>query len=244
MPYDMNLLFKSKVGCLIDNIEKKLTDIPNYNKIISTNIHTRFKINKLDADFYMLIPNINDGGMIGIDPGLCTFLTCTDENNNVIKIGSTVCYILKNYLDKIEKVNSSKTKNKKKKKRITSIFKKIGGHVSELHNRAIRYLTYNYTCIHIGDFGKTYMDENKITDTLDTKKYLCYDAFIEKLINKCIRLRIYIKVIDERLTTKLCHNCGYYNGSQEVITLYSCSNCGINVERDINASINIKNREG
>jgi transposase len=240
--YDINLLFKNNVICIINGIEQNLNDLPIYNKLLSIEYPLRFRIIKLYDGFHMMLPDINDGGKIGIDPGICTFLTCTDENNNAVKIGTNVKDILKKYLTRLEKINKAPIKNCKKKRKIKSINDKIDGHMLELHNKTIKYLTYNYTHIHIGDFGKTYKNDNKIENDIDLLKYLKYDTFIEMLINKCIRLGVYVKVIDERLTTKLCHNCGYYNDTHQDNRTYKCDNCYIIVDRDVNSSINIKNR--
>ena len=48
--------------------------------------------------------------------------------------------------------------------------------------------------------------------------------------------------VDPRNTSKKCSNCGNIQDMPLSIREYNCSRCGMQMDRDINASINILNR--
>lgn len=48
-----------------------------------------------------------------------------------------------------------------------------------------------------------------------------------------------IKEIDEFKTSMCCHNCKNENRNLGSSKIYKCVNCKIEIDRDINASINI-----
>ena len=49
--------------------------------------------------------------------------------------------------------------------------------------------------------------------------------------------------VDAKNTSKTCHHCGHINKELDVKTRnWICPNCGEELDRDVNASINILNR--
>ena len=49
-----------------------------------------------------------------------------------------------------------------------------------------------------------------------------------------------IKEISEYMTSKTCCKCGNINKKLGGNKIYDCSKCKLNIDRDINASINIR----
>lgn len=68
-------------------------------------------------------------------------------------------------------------------------------------------------------------------------------VFDIKLKWKCKKNGSYFIKIDPNFTSKTCSNCGYIF---EELTLkdriFNCPCCGQSIDRDVNATINIKNR--
>ena len=64
-----------------------------------------------------------------------------------------------------------------------------------------------------------------------------------KLKMMAIKYRTEIIETDEYLTSKTCSNCKKINDNLKGNKVFSCQNCELVIDRDINASINIyKNR--
>ena len=48
-----------------------------------------------------------------------------------------------------------------------------------------------------------------------------------------------IKYVNPKNTSRACSRCGYVNGSLKEKRILECKNCGLKIDRDLNASINI-----
>ena len=48
-----------------------------------------------------------------------------------------------------------------------------------------------------------------------------------------------VKLINEYMTSKMCHNCENIHTNLGSNKIYKCKKCKIEIDRDINASINI-----
>lgn len=70
-------------------------------------------------------------------------------------------------------------------------------------------------------------------------------AFRTKLINKCQQLGIPVHLTNRfEPTSKLCHNCGYKLVDLKLKDrMYKCPECGYVKDRDVNASLNIRDTE-
>lgn len=68
---------------------------------------------------------------------------------------------------------------------------------------------------------------------------LSHYKFRERLINQAEKYGTNIEVVSEYLTTKTCSKCKKKNevGAKKI---YKCTNCGLKVDRDINAAKNIR----
>lgn len=66
--------------------------------------------------------------------------------------------------------------------------------------------------------------------------------FRTKLTSKCKQNNIELRVVDRWFpSSKMCSNCGNINKNLKLSDrIYNCS-CGLKIDRDLNASINLKN---
>lgn len=66
--------------------------------------------------------------------------------------------------------------------------------------------------------------------------------FKTKLINKCKEHNIELRVVDRFYpSSKICHNCGHIKKDLKLSDrTYKCSECGYVADRDINASLNLR----
>lgn len=61
-------------------------------------------------------------------------------------------------------------------------------------------------------------------------------------MNKCLEYKVKLRILDRYYpSTKLCSRCGSKKYMSLSDRIYNCPNCGLNIDRDINAAINIYN---
>jgi len=66
--------------------------------------------------------------------------------------------------------------------------------------------------------------------------------FIRLLEYKCVDNGSELVKVDPANTTRACSNCGTVKDMPLSVRTYKCAECGLELHRDINASINILNR--
>ena len=67
-------------------------------------------------------------------------------------------------------------------------------------------------------------------------------SFRAKLTNKCIQNDIELRIVDRWYpSSKTCSQCGSYKSDLKLSDrTYKCNDCGIEIDRDFNASLNLK----
>jgi putative transposase len=179
---------------------------------------------------------IKTSKMVGIDPGLRTFLACYSPDHSLeIKLDNE-------RFDKLDKLKSAIKARKgvrTRKKTLTKIDKKKENLINEAHWKSIKYLCKNYDYIAIERFesqGFIKHGKNKTVNRRvnNLKPYL----FRQRLLCKANRHNKQVVVVNAHHTTKTCSNCGNWQDikSSEV---YDCKKCKQPLDRDMNSGKNI-----
>ena len=192
---------------------------------------------------------------IGIDLGLKNLAICSD--------GSTYCNINKTYnIRKVEK--SLKREQRKLSRKVISIKKgestrknfvkqilKVQKLYQRLTNIRTDYLNKTihsivktkHTFIVIEDLNISGMMKNRhLSKAVAQQKFF---EFRTKLISKCKENNIELRIVDRFYpSSKTCHNCGHIKKDLKLSDrTYRCSECGYTEDRDINASLNLRDAE-
>ena len=202
--------------------------------------------------------NHNNEG-VGIDLGIKEFAVCSDgiKFKNINKI-STIKKIekkLKREQRKLSrKYESLKIRNKNiKEGRATrqNIQKQIVK-VQKLHQRLTNIRTdyinkivssiikQKPSYITIEDLAVSNMMKNKhLSKAISSQKFF---EFKTKLMSKCKQNNIELRIVDRFYpSSKTCSNCGKIKKDLKLSDrIYKCD-CGFTIDRDLNASINLKN---
>ena len=166
--------------------------------------------------------------------------------------------LLNEYLDKYHKEPSEKEKNEMKgyaynSSNIRRIFIKINKIKVKLTNiidNFIKQLVNKLTArikpskINIEDLDISSMLENDKSHNLHRRTQdSSFYKFRLYLINKCLEYGIKLRLVDTYYpSTKLCSKCGKNNKDIKLEDrTYVCDECGMTMDRDENASINIYN---
>ena len=218
----------------------------------------RYYVSILVEETYIKISNPNNEGL-GIDLGIKEFAICSNGNKfkNINKT-STVKKIekkLKREQRKLSrKYESLKTRNKNiREGRATSqnIQKQIVK-VQKLHQR-LRNIRTDYlnktvfsivkqkpSYITIEDLAVSNMMKNKhLSKAISSQKFF---EFKTKLMSKCKQNDVELRIVDRFYpSSKTCSQCGKIKKDLKLSNrIYKC-NCGLDIDRDLNASINLKN---
>jgi putative transposase len=197
------------------------------------------------GDFYICVSfkvennvNITSGKIVGIDFGLKHFLTLSDNT----KIESPQFH-LKN-LSKIKKLNRKLSKSKKcstnrkaYKKQLSKLHIRITNQRKDYLNKLSNDLASKYNRVFIEDLDLKAMQKiwGRKVDDLSFAKFitiLSYKTNVHKID------RFYP-------SSKICSSCGtkneQINNSLESLNkrTFVCNHCGLTIDRDLNASINI-----
>ncbi|MCX0389049.1 transposase [Clostridium perfringens] len=204
------------------------------------------------------ISNTNNEGL-GIDLGIKEFAVCSDgikfKNINKTSIVKKIEKKLKREQRKLSrKYESLKTRNKNiREGRATSqnIQKQVIK-VQKLHQR-LRNIRTDYinktvskivkqksSYVTIEDLNVKGMMKNKhLSKAIASQKFF---EFKTKLTVKCKENNIELRIVDRFYpSSKTCSQCGKIKKDLKLSNrIYKC-NCGLDIDRDLNASINLKN---
>ena len=206
----------------------------------------------------MKISNTNNEGL-GIDLGIKEFAVCSDgikfKNINKTSIIKKVEKKLKREQRKLSrKYESLKIRNKKEKGgNVTrqNIQKQVVK-VQRLHQRLANIRTdyINKTVfsiikqkpsyITIEDLAVSNMMKNKhLSKSISSQKFF---ELKTKLMSKCKQNNIELRIVDRFYSSsKTCSQCGEIKKGLKLLDrTYKCD-CGLTIDRDLNASINLKN---
>nr|WP_221388308.1 RNA-guided endonuclease TnpB family protein [Clostridium perfringens] len=206
----------------------------------------------------MKIFNLNNEGL-GIDLGIKEFAVCSDgikfKNVNKTSTVKKVEKKLKREQRKLSrKYESLKIRNKKEKggNATSQNLQKQVVKVQKLHQRLTNIRTdyINKTIsliikqkpsyITIEDLAVSNMMKNKhLSKAIASQKFF---EFKTKLTVKCKENNIELRIVDRFYpSSKTCSNCGEIKKDLKLSDrIYKCD-CGLAIDRDLNASINLKN---
>lgn len=210
----------------------------------------------VEEDELDVLKSTNEG--IGIDLGLKEFVICSDgikfKNINKTTSVKKIEKKLKREQRKLSmKYESLRIRNKKEKGVVTrqNIQKQVVK-VQKLHQRLTNIRTdyINKTIseivktkpsyIVIEDLAVSNMMKNKhLSKAVASQKFF---EFRTKLTTKCKENNIELRVVDRFYpSSKTCSNCGEIKKDLKLSDrVYKCT-CGLIIDRDLNASINLKN---
>ena len=197
------------------------------------------------------IQNNNNFG-IGIDLGLKEFAVCSNgsiyqninKKNNIKKIEKKLKREQKKLSRKTISIKKGKSTQKnfvKQKLKIQKLYKRLTNIRTDYLNKTIHSIVkIKPSFIIIENLNISSMMKNKyLSKAVAQQKFF---GFKSKLIYKCKENNIELRVVDRFYpSSKTCHNCGHIKKDLKLSDrIYKCSKCGYIEDRDINASLNLR----
>jgi putative transposase len=192
---------------------------------------------------------------IGVDLGLKEFAVCSNQLifENVNK-QERIIKLEKRLKRQHRKLSRSTEQNKKRKRgefcsknrqKQLLVVQKLHARLANMRKEYIRFVANvlvktKPAYIAIEDLNVSGMIKNRhLSRAIASQNF---KQFREFLIAKCLEIGIEIRLVDRWFpSTKKCSSCGEKNASLSLIDrIFTCENCGLEMDRDFNASLNLK----
>jgi transposase len=182
--------------------------------------------------------------MIALDPGIRDFQTGYSDVG-IYHYGRNITKKIKKHLNQIDNIRS-KQSNRRMKKAEYKRIDKIQNLVNDLHYKTIDDICSNYDIVKIGKISiQSIMSNNNGLHSMVKRigYALSHYKYRQRLKDRCEEMNVKYIEIDEQYTSKTCSRCGNMKHNLGSNKEYKCNTCSLTIDRDVNASINIYNRD-
>ena len=183
------------------------------------------------------------GSVVGVDVGLASFATLSNEQ----KIENPRFY-RRDEAD-VKRVQKRKDaaknaqdwlENTKQKGILARIHERIANRRADFAHKQSRALVNNHQVIVFEELAPMEMGRSRgmRKSILD----VAWTQFISMTIGKAVEAGRTIILVDPRNTSKMCSSCGELVAKDLSERIHTCQHCGLVLDRDVNAAINILHR--
>ncbi|WP_228014562.1 RNA-guided endonuclease InsQ/TnpB family protein [Fortiea sp. LEGE XX443] len=209
-----------------------------------------------DDSVPQLLPLDEVKSAVGIDVGLKEFLTTSDGDTVAIpQIYRRTQYHLARQQRQLARQQSEKfvgtasvhktfqdkgsRRQAKKKNHIARIHQKIERQRQDFHYKTAHKLVKNFDLIAVEDLNIKGLARTKLSKSiLDA----AWGAFINILEAVAVKRGVRVVKVNPHSTSQNCSACGHKVPKTLSVRLHHCPKCGLLMDRDENAAINILNR--
>ena len=182
-------------------------------------------------------PRVDHSSATGVDLGIKTYATLSDGTKIFYSM-----YLEKN-LVKLKELRAKFRKSKSKRVRlyIAKLHEKIANQRLDFIHKLTKELVTKYESIAIEDLDVQGMLQNSNSGLSRRISDCSWYAFKQLLTYKAEQYGCNLVVIPSNFpSSKSCSNCGSINNNLKLTDReYICPNCGLTLDRDYNAAINI-----
>ena len=178
------------------------------------------------------------GSSVGIDLGLSTFVATSDgemfENPRPLKHAKLL-------LERAQRRVSHRKKGSKRRKKAVRILAKHHAHVANIrrenHILVAKSLVAKYDTICVEDLNVKGLADGMLAKSVSDAGWGNFlhwlDVKAESAARQVIR-------VDPRYTSQKCSSCGNIVKKSLAVRVHDCKQCGLILDRDVNAAINVK----
>ncbi|HPY61164.1 MAG TPA: transposase [Methanospirillum sp.] len=191
-----------------------------------------------EPDVDIIIPQSS----VGIDLGLSSF--STDSNGLQIENPR----FSKNAEPKLKKVHRSLSRKakgsnnwKKAKAKLSESYEKVKNQRKDFAHKVSRMYVNTYDQIIVEDLNIKQLKEHKFKSTRRSVSDVSWNQFISFLTYKAESAGKFLIKVNPKNTSQICSFCGSYVQKDVSVRVHNCT-CGLSLDRDYNAALNILNR--
>jgi putative transposase len=190
------------------------------------------------AEEERFLPKENKGEAVGIDLGLKTFATLSNgviikNPRHLMKHEDRLAFIQRKFSKK-----KKRSKNRKRAKvRIARLHEKVADTREDFLHKSSTHLVNDYSFIASEKLASKEMSEENYGKQIHDAGW---NMFANMLAYKAEGAGCRVVFVDPRDTSKICSRCGNIRNN---LTLrdrtYTCPECGLTIDRDLNSAVNI-----
>ncbi|KAK9359191.1 hypothetical protein V1504DRAFT_441502 [Lipomyces starkeyi] len=171
------------------------------------------------------------GDFVFIDPGVRTFLTCYDSNENVVEVGKAAVVRVSKLLHRRRKLQSrlAALRDHKKRQNLRWAYIRLGERINHLvedmHKKAAAFLCANYDRVFLPklNFHRCQKLNRKSKACMATFGHC---AFFDRTAMKAeLFERTQVVEVEEKWTSKTCSCCGWVNHNLGRSKVFECKMC-------------------
>lgn len=179
---------------------------------------------------------------LGLDMGVINFFTDSDGNKSDNPL------FMNKSLDRLKKVqrklSKSKLRSNNRRKiidRLLKVHEKIDNQKQDFFHKETTKLVNNCSMIAVEDLNISEMTNTSKNKYHNMRNILdsSWGIFTSMLKLKAESAGVSLIKVDPRNTTKMCNVCGNIQDMPIWNRIYKCNNCGLILDRDHNAALNI-----
>ena len=175
---------------------------------------------------------------VGIDVGIEKFAALSDgslvENPKFLRKSEVK---LKYEQRKLSRKKKSSNSRKKQRTKVAKIHRKIKNQRNDFLHKESRKLVENYDVIVFEDLRiKNMVKNHRLAKSISDASW---SKFIEYTSYKAVSAGKQVMLVNPRNTSQICSNCGKPVPKGLSVRVHKCPHCGLVLDRDVNAAINI-----
>ena len=233
-------LILSKVGAVHLVLHRPIEGIPKTVTLTRSRTSKWFACFSCETDAHPLPPT---NSVVGVDVGLATFATLSNET----KIENPRFYRrdeadLKRVQRKKDAAKNAQDwdENTKQKGILARIHERIANRRADFAHKQSRALVNTHQVIVFEDLAPQEMGKNR--GMRKSIMDVAWTQFIQMTIGKAAEAGRTIILVNPRNTSKMCSRCGELVEKKLSERTHMCPHCGLVLDRDVNAAINIVHR--
>ena len=195
----------------------------------------------VDREPAMVLASAPKGGAVGVDLGVKNLATLSDGTviSNPRALSSKLRTLRKAQKALSRKVMGS-VRREKARTRVARLHARVAGVRSDAINKATTMIARNYSTVCVEDLNVAGMVKNHSLARSVSDAAL--GEFRRQLEHKTARTGAVLCVVDRWFpSSKTCSNCGVVKAKLPLSErVFNCDACGLSMDRDLNAAINIE----
>ena len=185
-------------------------------------------------------PDFNPDNIVGIDVGLIDFYVASDNTKIVApKFLRKAERKLKSLQRKVSRKKKGSNRRKKDITKLGKQHKKVADTRKDFHFKTANNLLKTYDVVAVEKLNIKGMTKTWLSKSVNDAGW---GEFITILTNKAENAGLKVIAVNSNGTSQECSNCGHKVKKPLSQRMHNCPVCRISLCRDLNASINIKNR--
>ena len=185
-------------------------------------------------------PDFNANKIVGIDVGLIDFIvTSDDERIAAPRFLRKAERKLKSAQRRVSRRKKGSNRRKKAIKKLGIQHKKVSDTRKDFHFKTTNNLLKKYDVIAVEKLNIKGLTRTRLAKSINDAGW---GQFIEILSSKAENAGLKVVSVNPNGTSQECSNCGHKVKKPLSQRMHNCPNCKVSLCRDLNASINIKNR--